>query len=171
MKMLKDLSSTTEVAARATAVMRNLTDRNWCISTAESCTGGLVAALFTDIEGCSHAFDRGFVVYSEEAKVALLGVDPKLLEEKGAVSKEVALAMAEGAVMRSNADIAVAVTGFAGEADTEDKAGLVHMALCRRGGSTVHQAKNWGAQERDKVRQLSLLALLEMLEGALGRKP
>ena len=113
----------------------------------------------------------GGVVYSEEAKVALLGVDRKLLEEKGAVSKEVALAMAEGAVMRSNADIAVAVTGFAGEADTEDKAGLVHMALCRRGGSTIHLAKNWGAQGRDKVRQLSLLALLEMLEGALGRKP
>ncbi|MES2979163.1 MAG: CinA family protein [Pseudomonadota bacterium] len=98
----------------AAALAERLTARGWMLATAESCTGGLIAAACTDLAGSSNWFDRGFVTYSNEAKADLLGVDPALIEAHGAVSEEVARAMAAGAVARSRAQLAVAVTGVAG---------------------------------------------------------
>ncbi|WP_345539971.1 CinA family protein [Variovorax defluvii] len=91
-----------------------LQDKGWMMATAESCTGGLIAGACTDLSGSSHWFERGFVTYSNEAKAELLGVDPALIAAHGAVSEPVARAMAEGAVARSRAQVAVAVTGVAG---------------------------------------------------------
>ena len=109
-----DPLSQPDIADRATSVLQKLCARDIHIATAESCTGGLVAALLTDIEGCSHAFERGFVSYTDQSKHELLGVDRALLDACGAVSRPVAIAMAEGAMARSGAQIAVSTTGFAG---------------------------------------------------------
>ena len=98
--------------------------RSFVLATAESCTGGLLASLLTDVEGASHAFDRGFVTYTKAAKMELLGVPEDLLEAKGTVSPETAIAMAEGALQRSQAHISLSTTGFAGPAGPGDEAGL-----------------------------------------------
>ena len=99
---------------QAERLMRKICDKKLKVATAESCTGGMLAALLTDIEGSGHGFDRGFVTYSKEAKQELLGIDRDLLDHNDAVSEAVARAMAEGALARSSADMAVGVTGFAG---------------------------------------------------------
>jgi nicotinamide-nucleotide amidase len=168
--MLSDAAPLPELLDRAQRVMRQVCARGWSVCTAESCTGGLLAALLTDIEGCSHAFDRGFVAYTEKAKTDLLGVDAQLLRERGAVSRAVAIAMAEGALRRSEADVALAVTGFAGPTDTPGEEGTVHLALARRDRATWALAREFGPRGRDAIRQLSLAALLDMLEEAL-RQP
>jgi nicotinamide-nucleotide amidase len=98
------------------------------LATAESCTGGLLASLLTDIEGTGHLFDRGFVTYSDASKSDLLGVAAELIADEGAVSEPVARAMAEGALHRSEAAVAIAITGFAGKGDPSDEVGLVHPA-------------------------------------------
>ena len=104
------------------------------LATAESCTGGMLAALLTDVEGASHAFDRGFVVYSEAAKCELLGVDRAMLDDCGAVSRDVAEAMARGALRGSDADIVLAITGFAGEgAPGDDQRMPLRQYRARRG--------------------------------------
>lgn len=144
--------------------MHAICDKTLRIATAESCTGGMLAALLTDIEGCGHGFDRGFVTYSDEAKVDLLGIDRNLLEHNEAVSEAVARAMAEGALKRSNADIAVGVTGFAGPAGRNCEEGLVHLALASRGIDTKHREEHFGAIGRGPVRLKSLKALLDMVE-------
>ena len=154
--------------SKAEKLMRSLCDRELVVATAESCTGGMLAALLTDIEGCGHGFDRGFVTYSKEAKRDLLGVDEELLERNDAVSETVARAMAEGALARSDADVAVSVTGFAGPAGDGCEEGLVHFALARRGGDTSHRVEHFGALGRGPVRVKSLEVMLEMLEEALG---
>src|SRR5688572_12157344 len=114
-------------------VLKAACDRELTLATAESCTGGLLASLLTDVEGCAHAFDRGFVTYAAEAKAELLGVHPGLLDSPGPVSEAVARQMAEGALRHSRADLAVSVTGFAGPGGPGDTPGLVHFALARRG--------------------------------------
>jgi len=152
---------------RAERLMRRLCDRGWTVATAESCTGGLLAALLTDIEGASHGFERGFVVYTKQAKRDLLGIDERLLDENDAVSEPVARAMAEGAVARSDADIALAVTGFAGPAGDGCEEGLVHMALARGGGPTLHRVGHFGKAGRGPVRIKALCAMLDMLEESL----
>ena len=157
-----------ELDGRAERLMRALCDNGLTVSTAESCTGGMLAALLTDIEGCGHGFDRGFVTYSKAAKTDLLGIDPELLDKNDAVSEPVARAMAEGALERSRADIAVAVTGFAGPADEGCEEGLVHLALARRGADTRHREEHFGAIGRGPVRLKSLGAMLEMLDEAIG---
>jgi nicotinamide-nucleotide amidase len=101
-----------DVADMAFEVLKAACDRELRVATAESCTGGLLAALLTDIEGCSHAFERGFVCYTDEAKIEMLGVDADLLARLGAVSHDVAEAMAAGALARSRADIALSITGY-----------------------------------------------------------
>ena len=113
--------------------------RGWRLATAESCTGGLIAAACTAVAGSSDWFERGFVTYSNEAKVESLGVDPALLAAHGAVSEEVACAMAAGALAHARAELAVAVTGIAGPGGgTPVKpVGLVWLALARRGGAPV----------------------------------
>jgi nicotinamide-nucleotide amidase len=129
----------------------------------------MLAALLTDIEGCGHGFDRGFVTYSDDAKADLLGIDREVLERNEAVSEAVARAMAEGALNRSNAEIAVGVTGFAGPAGRNCEEGLVHFALAGRGIETRHSVEHFGALGRGPVRLKSLKALLDMIEEAVGQ--
>jgi nicotinamide-nucleotide amidase len=152
---------------QAERLMHAVCDRKLRVATAESCTGGMLAALLTDIEGTGHGFDRGFVTYSKEAKAELLGIDRGLLDRNDAVSEIVARAMAEGALGRSQAELAIAVTGFAGPAGPDQEEGLVHFALARRDGSTVHRVEHFGAIGRGRVRVNSLKTMLQMLEQAL----
>ena len=152
---------------QAERLMHAICDRGLKIATAESCTGGMFAALMTDIEGCGHGFDRGFVTYSNEAKHELLGIDRHLLDRNDGVSEATARAMAEGALHRSKADVAIAVTGFAGPGGPGQEEGLVHFALARRDRPTVHREEHFGAAGRGPVRLNSLKAMLEMLERSL----
>jgi nicotinamide-nucleotide amidase len=154
---------------QAERLMHRLCDAGLTVATAESCTGGMLAALLTDIEGAGHGFDRGFVTYTKEAKSDLLGIGPDVLDQNEAVSEIVARAMAEGGLDRSNADIAIAVTGFAGPAGPNCEEGLVHFALARRGAATIHREEHFGALGRGGIRVKSLKAMLEMLEQALAR--
>jgi nicotinamide-nucleotide amidase len=154
---------------QAERLMHAICDRELKIATAESCTGGMLAALLTDIEGCGHGFDRGFVTYSKEAKRDLLGIAPEVLDRNDAVSEIVARSMAEGALNRSEANLAVGVTGFAGPAGDGCEEGLVHFALARRGGSTVHRVEHFGAVGRGVIRVKSLKAMLNMLEQAIDQ--
>jgi nicotinamide-nucleotide amidase len=135
------------------------------IATAESCTGGLVAAALTEIPGSSYVVDRGFVVYTNEAKVALLDVTPELLAKHGAVSAEVALAMAKGALRRAPVQVTVAVTGIAGPSGgTATKpVGLVHIAAARAGRETLNQECRFGDVGRSQVRTQSVNAALNLL--------
>ena len=154
---------------QAERLMRRVCDLTLTVATAESCTGGMLAALLTDIEGASHGFERGFVTYTEESKSELLGIDRGLLKKNEAVSEAVARAMAEGALARSHADIAIGVTGFAGPAG-EHEQGLVHIALARRGKPTVHREEHFGAIGRGPVRVSALKVMLNMLEHALSEE-
>ncbi len=152
---------------QAERLMRRLCEQDLTIATAESCTGGMLAALLTDIEGAGHGFERGFVTYTKAAKTELLGIEPGLLERNEAVSEAVARAMAEGALARSQADLALGVTGFAGPAGDGCEEGLVHMALARKGRPTRHRVEHFGPAGRGPVRVQSLRAMLEMLDEAL----
>lgn len=142
--------------------------RDLKLVTAESCTGGLLASLLTDVEGCSHAYERGFVTYTEDAKAELLGVSREDLAEHGAVSETVARQMAEGALTRSKGDFALAITGFAGPGAEGDEPGLVHLGLARRGGPTRHQVARFGDVGRGPVRLAAVDAALGLLEEALA---
>jgi nicotinamide-nucleotide amidase len=143
--------------------------RAYRIATAESCTGGLVAAAITSISGASAVLERGFVTYSNEAKTEMLGVPAELIERRGAVSQEVALAMVDGALKHSRADIAVAVTGIAGpDGGSEQKpVGLVHIAAARRGGARLHQEHRFGDIGRNKVQAQSAVAALTLAQQLL----
>ena len=156
-----------ELDARAERLMHRVCEKEWRVATAESCTGGMLAALLTDIEGAGHGFDRGFVTYSKAAKSELLGIDPLLLDRNDAVSEPVARAMAEGALARSKADVAFGITGFAGPAGDGCEEGLVHIALARREASTTHRVEHFGAIGRGPVRVKSLEAMLDMLQNVL----
>ncbi len=141
------------------------------IATAESCTGGLVAGLLTEISGSSAVVDRGFVTYSNAAKTDLLGVSPDLLAPggPGAVSEPVARAMAEGALNRSLADLAIAITGVAGPTGgtAEKPVGLVHFALAERDKPTVHHERHFGDIGRSEVRLASVREALQILRRAM----
>jgi nicotinamide-nucleotide amidase len=151
------------------------------IATAESCTGGLVAAALTDIAGSSDVLECGFVVYSNAAKEAMLDVSSATLKRHGAVSRETALAMAAGALSNSPADLAVAITGIAGPGGgSKDKpVGLVHFAAASRDGRSLDCRRLFGKIGRRRVREGSVaqaLALLQQLAGPQGnstarRKP
>jgi nicotinamide-nucleotide amidase len=136
------------------------------IVTAESCTGGLVAATLTEISGSSDVFERGFVTYSNEAKEAMLGVPATVLDRYGAVSRETAEAMAAGALAHSPADFAVAITGIAGPTGgSKDKpVGLVHFAAAARGGTLIAREKRFGDIGRRQVRLASVAEALTLLE-------
>jgi nicotinamide-nucleotide amidase len=155
---------------QAERLMHGLCDKKLTVATAESCTGGMLAALLTDIEGAGHGFERGFVTYTKDSKAELLGIDRDLLDRNEAVSEVVARAMAEGTLARSRADIALGVTGFAGPAGRDHEEGLVHMALARRGRHTVHRVEHFGPQGRGAIRVQSLKTMLEMLEQALEQE-
>lgn len=158
-----------DLDARVHRFLKAACARNLRLATAESCTGGLLASLFTDVPGCSHAFERGFVVYSNAAKHELLGVPQALLEEPGPVSEPVARALAEGALARAIADIAIATTGFAGAGAPGDEPGLVHVAVAARNRPTRHRRVDFPETDRGGVRlravELSLDLLEEVLDG------
>lgn len=136
--------------------------------TAESCTGGLLASLLTDVTGCSHAFERGFVTYTNTAKHELLGVAATLLDDPGPVSEPVARAMAEGALAHSDGDIALSITGFAGPGGPQDTPGLVHFASAVRGGPTLHRRRQFEEQDRAGVRLRAIETALDMLRERLS---
>ena len=152
-----------ELDRMAEQAMRGLCDKELTVATAESCTGGLLASLLTDIEGCGHGFDRGFVTYSGEAKQELLGLSAELVDRNEAVTAEVAKAMAEGALDKCEADIALSVTGFAGPAGPGKEEGLVYMACARRGGETRVEERHLGAIGRGPVRIEALKVMIDML--------
>jgi nicotinamide-nucleotide amidase len=156
-----------ELDALAERLMHRLCRSGLMVATAESCTGGLLASLLTDVEGVSSAFDRGFVTYSSEAKCELLHIAPETVESCGAVSRTVAIAMAEGALAASRADIVLAITGFAGPGAPDDEPGLVHFACARRGGATAHREEHFGDIGRGPTRVACLETAVAMIEKAL----
>jgi len=135
------------------------------IATAESCTGGLLAALITAIPGSSEVFERGFVTYSNAAKIESLGVASWILERHGAVSTEAARAMAEGTLRHSPASMALSITGIAGPGggSPEKPIGLVHFGLARRGGAVITVERRFGDLGRDAVRSAALAMAIELL--------
>ncbi|WP_434286999.1 CinA family protein [Celeribacter sp. SCSIO 80788] len=138
------------------------------ISTAESCTGGMIVGSLTEIPGSSDVVDRGYVTYSNTAKREMIGVSPVTLAEYGAVSEQVALEMAEGALAKSMAGIAVAVTGIAGPGGSENKPeGRVCFGLARKGATTVVETVDFGPLGRASVRGATVEHALEMLRSAL----
>jgi nicotinamide-nucleotide amidase len=161
---------TPDMKDRAANVVKSYASRGLKIATAESCTGGLVAALLTEIAGSSAVVERGFVTYSNEAKSELIGVPAELIAAHGAVSEHVARAMAEGALAHSRADVTVAVTGIAGPtgATATKPVGLVHFGLCRKGSATVHLERRYGDLGREAVRRKAVEDALALLEQALG---
>ena len=149
----------------ATNVLDKARRQHLRIATAESCTGGLVAALLTEIAGASDVFERGFVVYSNTAKTEVLGVAAELIAAHGAVSEPAARAMAEGAIKNSNAQLSAAVTGIAGpDGGTPDKpVGLVHIAAAREGREMLHEQYLFGDIGRPEIRLASAEAALRLL--------
>ncbi len=138
--------------------------------TAESCTGGLIAASLTDIAGSSDVFDRGFVTYSNQAKVDMLGVDRDLIDQQGAVSELVARHMAHGALTHSRCDIAVAVTGIAGPGggSVDKPVGTVHIAVAESHGNTLHELCAFGKLSRSEIRKNTVLRAFLLLDGTLS---
>ena len=137
------------------------------LATAESCTGGLIASLLTDIDGCSRAFARGYLAYTDDAKAEMLGVPKDLLATHGAVSRQVAIAMADGARAKSGAHSALSVTGFAGPAGEGQEEGLVHFACATKGRKTMHREAHFGPLGRGGVRLACLPVAVEMFEEGL----
>jgi nicotinamide-nucleotide amidase len=133
------------------------------LATAESCTGGLVAAALTAIPGSSRVVERGFVTYSNQAKSSMLGVPEAMIENHGAVSADVARAMAEGALIHSGAAVSLSITGIAGpDGGTPGKpVGTVHIAAAQRGAITLHRACHFDG-DRDAVREQSAVAAMEL---------
>ena len=156
-----------ELVRRARDLLALYGARRLRLVLAESCTGGLVAALLTEIPGASDVFERGYVTYSNRAKEADLGVPPALIQEFGAVSSEVALAMAEGALARSGASIALSVTGIAGPdgGSPEKPVGLVYFACGRRGALNVLE-KRFGNLGRGAIRLAGVATALDLLFAA-----
>ena len=137
--------------------------------TVESCTGGLVAALLTEVAGSSDVFDRGFVTYCNAAKVEMLGIAPALIDRHGAVSAAVAVAMAEGALKHSRGDIAVSVTGVAGPGGgtPQKPVGLVYIAVEQRGRSAEASRFNFAGPSRHDIRLESVREALRLVTEAL----
>ncbi|MGO9173800.1 MAG: CinA family protein [Rhodomicrobium sp.] len=164
---------TDEIASLAEEVLLRARGLGFMIATAESCTGGLVAGALTSIAGSSDVFERGFVTYSNEAKAEMLGVDAALIAAHGAVSREVAIAMAACALRQSRAQLSVAVTGIAGPGggSAEKPVGLVHFAaakaISRQGAElncrALHQEERFGDIGRAEVRAKSVETALRLL--------
>ncbi|MBI1187265.1 MAG: nicotinamide-nucleotide amidohydrolase family protein [Alphaproteobacteria bacterium] len=150
----------------ARLLLADCEERRLKIATAESCTGGLVAALLTEVAGSSKVVERGFVTYSNRAKEEMLGVPGDLIADHGAVSEPVARAMAEGALRESNANLAVAITGVAGPGGGTPlkPVGLVHIAAARENRSILHEACRFGDIGRSEVRLRSVEVALALLQ-------
>ncbi|QLL63739.1 CinA family protein [Sinorhizobium mexicanum] len=155
-----------DIEQKAREIVTDLTARNLKLATAESCTGGLIAGALTEVAGSSLVVDRGFVTYSNDAKIQMLGIELATLAAHGAVSRETAVEMARGAVSHSGADIAVAVTGVAGPGggSLEKPVGLVYFAAASRNGATLHKEMRYGDIGRDVVRMSAVRTAFELLE-------
>ena len=160
------------LVAEGAALLDALRARRLKLATAESCTGGLIAAILTEVPGSSDVVERGFVTYSNEAKTEMLGVPAELIARYGAVSEEVARAMVLGALAHSRADIAVAVTGVAGPGggSAAKPVGLVHLAAARRDGATTHRELRLSGIGRHAIR-MEIVAQAFALGGALAQTP
>ena len=136
-------------------VSEKLRKKGWMLVTAESCTGGMIAAAMTDLSGSSSVFERGFVTYSNQAKMDCLGVSPETLKKYGAVSQQTAIEMAQGALDNSQAKVSIAVTGIAGpDGGTPQKpVGLIYIGYAIKGGIVQAKAFNFSGMSRDELRQ------------------
>ena len=150
------------------SLLDRLRAANLKLVTAESCTGGLVVGVLTEIAGSSDVVERGFVTYSNAAKMELLGVPEVMLAEHGAVSEPVARAMAQGALAHSHADVAVSITGIAGPGggSAAKPVGLVHIAAAKRGGPVLHQECRFGDIGRGPIRLASVEVALQLVARA-----
>ena len=159
-----------ELVSLSALVLADARARGLRIVTAESCTGGLVGGVLTEIAGSSDVFERGFITYSNEAKMQVLGVPAETLRDHGAVSEATVRAMASGGLVHSQADISVAVTGIAGPGGgvPGKPVGLVHFAAARRDGPVIAQALQFGDIGRTAVRLASVKVALEMLRRIAG---
>ncbi len=154
-----------DIVALANEVLEAAKEKGVMIVTAESCTGGLVAAALTAVSGSAKVVDRGFVTYCNEAKHEMLGVPTQLIDDVGAVSEPVARAMAEGALKNSRAQLAVSVTGIAGPTGGTPlkPVGEVHFATAMTDGQTQHRSELFGALGRERVRMASVKVALNLL--------
>jgi len=154
-----------DIVAAAEGLLEICRRKKLTIATAESCTGGLVAGMLTEIPGVSSMLDRGFITYSNQAKQEMLGVPAATLEAHGAVSRETAEAMAKGALAHAPVDLAVSVTGVAGPDGGSDEkpVGLVHFAAASRSGQLSHVEKRLGNPGRTEIRKRSVLQAIVML--------
>ena len=152
------LPNETEEATRR--LLQKASERGLMLATAESCTGGMLASLLTDVQGVAHTFDRGFVTYSFEAKNEMLGIPMETILPGDAVTPEVAIAMAEAALERSRANVALAITGFA---DAGIEPGLVHFACARAGRKTAHREEHFGPIGRGRTRVECMRVAIEMM--------
>ena len=164
------MSFSNELLDKAEGVLELFRARHWTLATAESCTGGLIAGCLTEIAGSSDVIERGFVTYADSAKTEMLGVPEAMLAADGAVSEAVARAMAEGALARSPAAVAVAVTGVAGPGGggADKPVGLVHLALARRDAATRAEHHVFPGDRR-AIRLATVAEALAMLESAARR--
>ncbi len=164
------MTQTHRIWSLAQAVIDKAGAEGAMVATAESCTGGMIAAALTDVPGSSAVVDRGFVTYTNEAKTEMLAVPPEMIAWFGAVSGEVARAMAQGAVLNSRADVAVSVTGIAGPTGgTADKpVGLVWFGLARKDGLIRVERRIFGVGSRDYVRTKSVETALQLLLSGLS---
>jgi nicotinamide-nucleotide amidase len=159
---------TPELEDLAAGVLRAAEAKGLRLAAAESCTGGALAALLTDVENLSYVFERGFVVYSNEAKQDCLGVTPELIATHGSVSEAVATAMAEGALAHSEAHAAVAITGNAGPAGPVEEPGLVYICCAVRNGRVVCLESHFGNAGRSQVRMRALRAALDLFKHTIS---
>lgn len=159
-----------DIHRQAIALMSQACDQGVMLAVAESCTGGLLAAVLTDVEGCAHGFDRGVVAYTDEAKADLLSVPRVILETDGAVSPRAAEAMAVGVLEASKADIALSVTGFAGAGAPAEEAGLVYFGLAARSGFREVVERRFGPQSRAAVRLGCLRTAMSLMSEGLTRE-
>ena len=151
-----------------TEILKLTRDRGWLITTAESCTGGLISSSLTELPGSSEIFDRGFVTYSNNAKIALLGVSLKSLEKYGAVSEQVAAEMAVGAIKKSTANIAISVTGIAGPGGSANKKeGTVCFGMALKTGKIHTETVQFGAIGRSNVRVKTVHYALNLILNTL----
>ncbi|PCJ43955.1 MAG: damage-inducible protein CinA [Alphaproteobacteria bacterium] len=153
-----------EIITLAAEVLEMARNKGCHLAAAESCTGGLIMGALTEIAGSSDVVDRGFVTYTNRAKMEVLGVDGKIIKAHGAVSAECAKAMAAGALKASAATFAVSVTGVAGPGGgtIEKPVGLVHMAIAGRDGRVQHEKHLFGETGRDRVREATVIAALKL---------
>ena len=157
--------------AKATKVLEACRLHHFKLATVESCTGGLIIGSLTDIAGSSDVVECGFITYSNEAKNRLVGVPSDMIEAFGAVSKQVAIAMAEGGIKHSRADIAVSVTGVAGPGggSAEKPVGLVHMAVALTNKPTLHFEARFGDLGRENVRHATVERALDLVLEAINK--